>query len=163
MLTPTDTHLIQALPPAVFLIGISLPNSSTRLTLSTYDCSNTNCDTIIVLVSVISCHACDNHFVYLLITEMNTQELIQRDEPPTIFDLKMSSRDIAEETCKEHAHVLRDIRSLISNHVLDQSNYGEISLPDTYGRMQPAYLLEFDATMVLITGYAAHQGRTKDD
>lgn len=49
----------------------------------------------------------------------------------SMFDQKMSSREIAKVTKKEHKHVMRDIRELISNNVIDQSNFEPISLPDT--------------------------------
>lgn len=69
------------------------------------------------------------------------------------FDMTMTSKEIAEVTGKEHFHVTRDIRDLISTGAIDHSNFGEISLPDTYGRLQPGYRLDFKATLTLTTGY----------
>jgi hypothetical protein len=48
---------------------------------------------------------------------------------------------------------MRDIRKLISDNAIDPLNFEEISLPDSYGRMQPAFELDYDATMTLISGY----------
>jgi len=71
------------------------------------------------------------------------------------FGKTMSSREIAELTGKLHFHVMRDIKALINQGAIDQSNFGLISYKDSYGREQPMYLLDFDATMTLITGYDA--------
>lgn len=68
---------------------------------------------------------------------------------------RMSTREIAELTGKEHKHVLRDVRNLIEQGAIDRSNFGPISYRDSYGREQEAYELDFDATMTLITGYDA--------
>lgn len=83
---------------------------------------------------------------------------------PPIADLKvingairMSSKEIAELCGKEHRNVARDVRKLISDKVIDQLNFEQISLPDSYGRMQPAFLLDFDATFTLVLGYDAHR------
>ena len=55
--------------------------------------------------------------------------------------LKMSSREIAELTGKRHDNVMVDIRKLISDKAIDPLNFQEISLPDSYGRPQPAFML----------------------
>ncbi len=50
-----------------------------------------------------------------------------------------------------------------SNGTIDQSNFAEISLPDSYGRPQPAYLLDFKATLTLVTGYdSVRRGKVID-
>lgn len=67
----------------------------------------------------------------------------------------MSSREIAELTGKEHKHVMRDIENLVEQGAIDRSKFGPISYKDSYGREQPAYELDFDATMTLVTGYNA--------
>ena len=67
----------------------------------------------------------------------------------------MSSREIAELTGKEHKHVMRDIENLVEQGAIDRSKFGPISYKDSYGRDQPAYELDFDATMTLVTGYNA--------
>lgn len=73
------------------------------------------------------------------------------------FSQQMSSQDIAAVIEKRHDNVMRDIRELISNNVIDSLNFEEISLPDSYGRMQPAYLLDHDSILTLITGYDQHR------
>lgn len=72
---------------------------------------------------------------------------------------KMSSREIAELMGKRHDHVLRDVKSLISQGAICAPNFGETSYevrqPNGSTRSLPMYLLDFDATMTLITGYDA--------
>ena len=68
----------------------------------------------------------------------------------------MSSREIAELTGKEHKHVMRDVRELVEQGAIDGSKIGPISYKDAYGREKPEYLLDFDATMTLVTGYNAN-------
>lgn len=65
--------------------------------------------------------------------------------------LKMTSKEISEVTGKRHDHVMRDVK--VDQGAIDVPNFGEISLPDYYGRPQPAYLLDFKATYVLVLGY----------
>jgi Rha family phage regulatory protein len=68
---------------------------------------------------------------------------------------KMSSREIAELMDKEHYNVTRDIKTLIEQGAIDALNFEGISYVDAQNRNQSAYLLDFDATMTLITGYDA--------
>jgi len=67
----------------------------------------------------------------------------------------MTSREIAELTGKQHKHVMRDIQTMIEQSVIDGSNFGPIFFEDKYGRKQPAFSLDFKATMTLVTGYDA--------
>ena len=71
------------------------------------------------------------------------------------FGKSMSSREIAELTGKRHDHVLRDIRDLIKQGAIGLSNFGESSYTNSQNKEQPEYLLDFDATMTLVTGYNA--------
>lgn len=64
----------------------------------------------------------------------------------------MSSREIAELTGKAHAHVLRDIRSMLEALGQDQSNFGSIYM-DTIGRTFPMFNLPKDLTLTLVSGY----------
>lgn len=68
---------------------------------------------------------------------------------------RMSSREIAELTEKRHDNVLRDIRELISQGAIGALNFEETSYLDKSNRRQDEYLLDFDATMTLLTGYNA--------
>lgn len=67
----------------------------------------------------------------------------------------MSSREIAELTGKQHGHVMRDIKTLIKQGAINQSNFGLADYTDAKGEKRPMYLLDFDATMTLVTGYNA--------
>lgn len=68
---------------------------------------------------------------------------------------RMSTREIAELTGKEHNHVLRDVRNLIEQGAIGQSNFGQSSYRNIQNKEQPMYELDFDATMTLVTGYDA--------
>ena len=68
---------------------------------------------------------------------------------------KMSSVEISELMSKRHDHVLRDIKKLIEQEAVSAPNFGEASYQDAQGKERPMYLLDFDATMTLITGYDA--------
>ena len=70
---------------------------------------------------------------------------------------KMSSREIAELMGKEHRHVLRDIKTLIDHGAITETNFGRSEYKDASGKSNPMYLLDFDATMTLITGYDANR------
>lgn len=64
-----------------------------------------------------------------------------------------NSRDIAEHFGKDHNHVLRDIGALKK----DVSNFGqmfyETEIPDSYGRLQRAYLMNRDGFSLLAMGF----------
>ena len=64
----------------------------------------------------------------------------------------MSSREIAELTGKEHAHVMRDIRSMLEVLKKDASSFGGI-YQDAYGRDKPCFNLDRELTMTLVSGY----------
>lgn len=67
----------------------------------------------------------------------------------------MSSREIAELTRKQHKHVLEDIRSLINQGAISEPDFRLAEYTDVQGKPRPEYLLNFDATMTLVTGYNA--------
>lgn len=75
--------------------------------------------------------------------------------PAESFGRSMSSREIAGVTGKQHSHVLRDIKNLIDQGAINQSNFGLVEYTDAKGEKRPEYLLDFDATMTLVTGYNA--------
>lgn len=64
----------------------------------------------------------------------------------------MSSREIAELTGKQHAHVRRDIEHLLGALGEDVSKFGAMSA-DSYGRPQPVYALPKRETLILVSGY----------
>lgn len=74
---------------------------------------------------------------------------------PTDTTAKMSSREIAELMDKQHKHVMRDIKSLVEQGAINGSNFGLVNYTDRKGEERPEFLLDFDATMTLITGYDA--------
>lgn len=67
----------------------------------------------------------------------------------------MSSREITELTGKQHKHVLEDIRRLIKQKAINQPDFRLVEYTDVKGEKRPEYLLDFDATMTLVTGYNA--------
>ncbi|GBQ89099.1 phage regulatory protein/antirepressor Ant [Asaia krungthepensis] len=77
---------------------------------------------------------------------------------PTIIDvltaLKMSSREIASLTGKQHFHVLRDIEVMMNELDEDASKFRGI-YSDSYGREKPCFNLPKNLTFVLIAGYRA--------
>jgi hypothetical protein len=46
-----------------------------------------------------------------------------------------------------------DIKNLIDQYAIDQRNFASISYTNSQNKEQPEFLLDFDATMTLITGY----------
>lgn len=70
---------------------------------------------------------------------------------------RMSSLEIAELTGKEHAHIMRDIRNIVSK--LDergQSNFGLSSYKSGQNKELPCYLLTQDGCLCLVAGYDAN-------
>lgn len=65
----------------------------------------------------------------------------------------MSSREIAELTGKEHKNVLADIRDMLESLGQTSADFSA-NLPDSYGRMQPAYALPKRETLILVSGYS---------
>lgn len=64
----------------------------------------------------------------------------------------MSSREIAELTGKQHAHIMRDIRTMLETLEKDVSSFGSI-FKDSYGRDQQEYRLDRELSITLVTGY----------
>ncbi len=67
--------------------------------------------------------------------------------------MTMTSREIAELTGKGHFHVMRDIRSMLLELQLDESNFG-CTYQDAAGRTQPAFALPRRECMILVSGYS---------
>jgi phage regulator Rha-like protein len=64
----------------------------------------------------------------------------------------MSSREIAELTGKQHAHVMRDTRTMLEALGKDASSFGSI-YKDSYGREQQEFRLDRELTLTLVSGY----------
>ena len=72
----------------------------------------------------------------------------------------MSSREIAELCEKRHKHVIRDICKMLDNLGINLTgpnlgslNFKEQTYKDAKGEMRKEYLLDFELTMTLISGY----------
>ena len=70
-------------------------------------------------------------------------------------NVRMSSRDIAELTDKQHKNVMRDIENLIDKKAINGLNFELVDYTDAKGENRPMYMLDFHATMTLVTGYDA--------
>jgi Rha family phage regulatory protein len=68
---------------------------------------------------------------------------------------KMSSVEIATLMDKQHKNVMRDIKSLIEQQAITGLSFEPSEYKDASGKTNPMYLLDFEATMTLITGYDA--------
>ena len=67
--------------------------------------------------------------------------------------ISMRSTEIAELLGKQHQHVKRDIKKQLKEQEIDPTKYGHIYL-DSYGREQQEFKLDYDQTMILISGYS---------
>lgn len=79
----------------------------------------------------------------------NSRNLLASDAP-----LTMTSREIATLTGKEHKHVLRDIRVMLSDLELGESNFG-LTYLDAQNRQQTEYALDESLSVTLVSGYDA--------
>lgn len=84
---------------------------------------------------------------------------------PSLFDFpkntntRITSKEIATVTGKEHYHVMRDIKLLIEQGCLCETSFGltsnDVPMPRGGFRKEPMYTLDFHATLTLVTGYNA--------
>jgi Rha family phage regulatory protein len=78
-------------------------------------------------------------------------------QQPVVSPDRMSSREIAELTGKQHSNIMRDIRDL--GQTLMDSNLNSCIESSTYiggdGRSYPMYNLDRETTICLLTGYDA--------
>ena len=72
-----------------------------------------------------------------------------------VFDMSMTSRQIAEVTNKRHYNVVRDIRKMIKREDINALNFECIDYKDGKGKTRTEYTLDFVTTMTIITGYDA--------
>jgi len=89
------------------------------------------------------------------------EDLITNASRPNVkvFDLSMTSRQIAEVTDKLHKNVMHDVITMIDRGDIDGRNFALSSYKTSQNKEMPMYDLDFDATMTVITGYDA--GRRK--
>lgn len=66
----------------------------------------------------------------------------------------MTSKEIADITGKQHAHVMRDIRGLLEQGV-NESNFGLVEYKDAKGENRPMYVLTKKGCLILASGYDA--------
>ena len=107
------------------------------------------------------------NFILFFYKEKTMQNIIKLADISNFGNL-MSSREIAELCEKRHDHVIRDIRRMLGDldPKKDAPKFGDISVEapavqgfkesvylDAYGREKPEYLLNFELTMTLISGY----------
>jgi len=76
-------------------------------------------------------------------------------QPITDPSAKMSSKEIADLMEKRHDNVMRDIKNLIDEKAIGHLSFEESSYLNSQNKEQPMYLLDFQATMTLVTGYDA--------
>jgi len=85
------------------------------------------------------------------------KELIPMDTYGVFADThdtaRANSLQVAEYFGKNHNHVLRDVQSLDCSKEFHQSNFGQISYTDSYGRKQKAVAMTRDGFMFLVMGY----------
>lgn len=68
----------------------------------------------------------------------------------------MSSREIAELTGKQHAHVMRDIRAMLAELYGEGgvSNFGDALTNSQNGQAYPVFNLPKRETLILVSGYS---------
>lgn len=69
--------------------------------------------------------------------------------------LKMTSREIAELTGKQHAHVMRDIYSMLRELGVNHEGYLQFWIHPQNGQQYPEFWLDREHTECLVTGYSA--------
>jgi len=69
-----------------------------------------------------------------------------------------SSAIVAQEFEKEHKNVLRDIREMLQKDELKiEQMFVEVELPDSYGRLQPAFIMNRDGFSLLAMGFTGEK------
>jgi hypothetical protein len=75
------------------------------------------------------------------------------------FDATMTLITAPNFGLSEYKDAEGDIKSLIDQGAINQSSFGLVDYTDAKGEKRPEYLLDFDATMTLITGNRQQPGR----
>ena len=60
---------------------------------------------------------------------------------------------VAEKFGKSHKHVMQSIKDLITSAEKSANLFVESEYPDTYGRMQPMYVMNRDGFTLLVMGF----------
>jgi Rha family phage regulatory protein len=71
-----------------------------------------------------------------------------------------TSLKIAEFTGKNHKEVLRDIETLISGDHIGERNFALSNYKTSQGKKMPMYILDEDATTLLLMGYTGKEAMT---
>jgi Rha family phage regulatory protein len=70
--------------------------------------------------------------------------------------MSMTSLEVADLTGKKHNNIIRDLKELEKQGVIDLLGFESI-YSDSYGREQPCYNLPKRETLILTSGYSATQ------
>lgn len=65
----------------------------------------------------------------------------------------VSSKQVAESFGKKHKHVLDSIGSILTSAENSANLFREVTVPDSYGRQQKAYLMNRDGFSLLVMGF----------
>ena len=69
----------------------------------------------------------------------------------------ITSLEVAELTGKQHTHIMRDIRNILSQiDEINQSNFGLVKYTDTKGEERPMFNLTKEGCLCLVSGYDAN-------
>lgn len=85
---------------------------------------------------------------------VNNSNVVLAAHPSEMGVREMSSLEIADITGKQHAHVMRDIRTLIEQGV-NESNFGLVDYTDKKGEKRSMYNLTKKGCLILASGYNA--------
>lgn len=85
---------------------------------------------------------------------VNNSSVALAAQPSEMGVRGMSSLEIADITGKQHAHVMRDIRTLIEQGV-NESNFGLVDYTDKKGEKRSMYNLTKKGCLILASGYNA--------
>ena len=85
-------------------------------------------------------------------TSKATDQLMSVQTEQTITSL-----EVAELTGKQHAHIMRDIRNILSQiDEINQSNFGLVYYTDAKGEARPMFNLTKEGCLCLVSGYDAN-------
>ncbi len=82
------------------------------------------------------------------------QQLVEAGGMSGIAPVTMTSREIAELTGKEHKHILRDARAMLSELGLAEQGYAQNWTDPQNGQSYPMLALPKDLTITLVAGYS---------